>query len=313
MSATTVPAAEPLDAQIKSLDENLPGGLALPVSADLVKARDQFRRLTVALRDAQPPANLASMEDVEVPGAAGPQKARIYHPHSPIADATLLFIHGGGFVVGDIESYELQVRTIAERTQLTTVSVEYRLAPEDPFPAAAEDAISITEHVLAHAVDFGGSRVIVSGDSAGGGLTAVVAQHVKGIVGQVLIYPVTDFTMRGGSLDEHGDGPVLTSVAGEAFFSAYLSKESDATNPEASPLLADDFASLPPAVVVTDEYDILRDQGLAYAAKLEAAGVPTTHLHYPSLTHGFMGLFPFSTACDAALTDICDATVALLD
>lgn len=301
-----VPAAEPLDPQVKQLQDSLPGGLALPVGNDPVKARDQFRRITVALRDQQPAADLASVEDVELPGAEGPQKARIYHPKSPVSDATFLFFHGGGFVIGDIESYDLQVRTLAERSGLRTISAEYRLAPEDPWPAAVDDAVAIAEQLLS---DSSGP-VIVGGDSAGGCLAAVVAQNVAGLAGQVLIYPVTDFVTEYSSHSEHADGPVLTAAATELFRHAYVG-DVDPSDPRVSPLSAEDLSGLPPAVVVTDEYDVLRDAGLAYAARLDEAGVLKTHLHYPSLTHGFMGLFPFSTACDAALTDIADATASL--
>ncbi|MGH2960159.1 MAG: alpha/beta hydrolase, partial [Solirubrobacterales bacterium] len=287
-----VPTAEPLDSQIQLLVDNLPGGLALPAGSDPIKARAQFRRITGGLREQLPPANLAAIEDITVPGANGDQRARVYIPHGDKPTGTFLFFHGGGFIIGDIESYELQTRTIAERTGMQVISAEYRLAPEDPFPAAADDALSITEWVLAHADDFGedASRVIVGGDSAGGNLAAVVAQGLEGIAGLVLVYPAADFSTRYPSLDEHADGPVLTKEAGLVFHAAYLG-DSDPEDPRLSPLQGEDFGHHPPAVVVTCEYDILRDPGLAYAAKLADFDVPLTHLHYPSLMHGFMGFF----------------------
>lgn len=307
-----VPPAEPFDPELTALAANLPGGLALPVSDDPVKSRDQFRRITVALRDSQPPANLAGMEDLTVPGASDDQKARVYIPFGEGPTGTLLFFHGGGFIIGDIESYELQVRTIAERTGMTTVSVEYRLAPEDPFPAAADDAASIASWVVANVDQFGGdaSRIVVAGDSAGGNLAAVVGQHVDGIAGQVLIYPAVDFATSYDSVDQHADGPVLTKEAGTLFRAAYLG-DADPADPRLSPFFGEDFGNQPPSVVVTTEYDILRDGGLAYAARLEEFGVPVKHLHYPSLMHGFMGCFPFSKACNRALDEISAATVGL--
>ncbi|MBJ7459020.1 MAG: alpha/beta hydrolase [Thermoleophilaceae bacterium] len=307
-----VPPAEPFDPELKTLADSLPGGLALPVSDDPVKSRDQFRRITVALREQLPPGNLERMDDITVPGAAGDLPARVYIPVGGGSGGTLLFLHGGGFIVGDIPSYELQVRTIAERTGMITISPEYRLAPEEPFPAAADDAVSIATWVVANVDRFGGdaSRVVVAGDSAGGNLAAVVGQHVDGIAGQVLIYPTTDFSTTYASVEQHADGPVLTKQAGGQFRRAYLGG-TDPTDPRVSPLLGEDFGSQPPSVVVTSEYDILRDEGLAYAAKLSEYGVPVKHLHYPSLMHGFMGCFPFSKACDLAMDEICGAAIGV--
>lgn len=307
-----VPTAEPFDPELQALADNLPGGLALPMSDDPVKSRDQFRRITVALRESLPPANLERMDDITVPGAVGDQAARVYVPVGGGNGGTLLFFHGGGFIIGDIPSYELQVRSIAERTGMITISAEYRLAPEDPFPAAADDAVSIAAWVIENVDKFGGdaARIVVAGDSAGGNLAAVVGQSVDGIVGQVLIYPAIDFATTYASVDQHADGPVLTKEAGSVFQKAYVG-DHDRADPRVSPLFAEDFASQPPSVVVTTEYDILRDGGLAYAAKLEESAVPVEHLHYPSLMHGFMGCFPFSKACDRALDEICAAVVDL--
>ncbi|MGK2877966.1 MAG: alpha/beta hydrolase [Solirubrobacterales bacterium] len=307
-----VPPAEPFDLELQTLADNLPGGLALPVGDDPVKSRDQFRRITVALREQLPPANLERMDDITVPGAVGDQAARVYVPIGGGNGGTLLFFHGGGFIIGDIPSYELQVRTFAERTGMITISAEYRLAPEDPFPAAADDAMSIASWVIANVDQFGGdaSRIIVAGDSAGGNLAAVVGQHVEGVAGQVLIYPATDFSRRYDSVEQHADGPVLTREAGAVFQAAYLGA-GDPADPRISPLLGEDFGNQPPSVVVTTEYDILRDGGLAYAAKLKEYDVPVQHLHYPTLMHGFMGCFPFSKGCDRALDEICAAAAGL--
>lgn len=307
-----VPPAEPLDPQLQTLVDNLPGGLALPVKDDPVEARNQFRRLTVALRETLPPANLAGMEDITVPGATGDHEARVYIPFGEEKAPTILFFHGGGFIIGDIPSYELQTRTIAERTGMQVISTEYRLAPEDPFPAAADDAETIARWALEHAEEFGDGRVIVMGDSAGGNLAAVVGQNVEGITGQVLVYPASDFSREYPSYAEHADGPVLTGEAGAIFRAAYVGA-SDPTDPRVSPVLGEDFAGQPPAVVVTCEHDILRDVGLTHAARFEDAGAAAKHLHYPSLTHGFMGLFAMSEACDAALNEICAATRNLTD
>lgn len=300
--------AEPLDAQIQLLVDNLPGGISLPVGTDPIKAREQFRRITVALRDQQPPADLAEIRDIKVPGAASELDARVFVPRGDGPTPTILFFHGGGFIVGDIDTHELQTRAIAERTEMQVVSVNYRLAPEDPFPAAADDAEAIANWVVGNIGDFGGDsdHVLVMGDSAGGNLSAVCAQHVKGISGQVLVYPTVDFSEQRPAVEEHADGPLLTAEAGRVFHAAYLA-DGDPADPRISPLLGEDFAGQPPAVVVSCEYDILRDDGIAYAKKLRDHGVPATHLHYPSLMHGFMGFFPMSPGCDAALDEICAA------
>lgn len=307
-----VPTAEPFDPELKALADRLPGGLALPASDDPVKSRDQFRRITVALRETLPPANLERIDDITVPGAVGSQAARVYVPVGGGNGGTLLFFHGGGFIIGDIPSYELQVRSIAERTGMITVSAEYRLAPENPFPAAADDAVSIAAWVIENVDKLGGdvAGIVVAGDSAGGNLAAIVGQHVDGIAGQVLIYPAIDFATAYESIDQHADGPVLTKEAGDLFRKAYLG-DGDPLDPRISPLFGEHFENQPPCVVVTAEYDILRDGGLAYAAKLEESGVPVKHLHYPSLMHGFMGFIPFSKACDQALDEICEAAVEL--
>lgn len=311
-AGTGLPPAAPLDPQIQTLVDNLPNGISLPVGTDPVKARAQFERITVALRDQQGPADLAGIENIKVPGAAGELDARIYIPFGEGDTPTILFFHGGGFIVGSIESHDLQVRSIAERTGATVVSAEYRLAPENPFPAAADDAESIARFVVANIDRFGGdaSRVIVAGDSAGGNLAAVCAQNVPGVTGQLLIYPVVDFATVTPAMTEHAEGPLLTAKAASVFHEAYAGS-ADHTDPRLSPIFAEDLSGLPPAVVVTCEYDILRDGGAAYAEKLRDASVPVTQLHYPSLMHGFMGFFPLSSGCDAALAELCEAATTL--
>lgn len=307
-----LPPAEPLDPQIQLLVDNVPGGISLRLGDDPAKARDQFRRITVALRDQQPAANLAEIREIKVPGTSGELDARVYVPHGDGLTATLLFFHGGGFVVGDIESHDLQARAIAERTGATVISANYRLAPEHPFPAAADDAEVIARWVVANVERFGGdaTRLLVGGDSAGGNLAAVCAQQVPGITGQLLIYPTLDFNGATQALADHADGPLLTAEAAVIVRAAYLA-DGDPDDPRVSPLRGINFSKQPPAVIVTCEYDILRDDGLLYARKLAEAGVAVTHLHYPSLMHGFMGFFPLSPGCDTALDEICSATKEL--
>jgi acetyl esterase len=308
----SLPPDEPLDPQIQLLVDNIPGGIGLDLGDDPVRARDQFRRITVALRDQQPPTELAEIRDIKVPGAAGELDARVYLQHGDEPTPTIVFLHGGGFVVGDIDSHDLQVRAIAERTGATIVSANYRLAPEHPFPAAADDAELIVRWVVANVDRFGGdaAHVLVAGDSAGGNLAAVCAQRLPGISGQVLLYPTLDFAGSTQAHTDHAEGPLLTAEAARVIQAAYL-VDGDPEDPRLSPLRGEVTSGTPPAVIVTCEHDILRDDGLPYAEKLRKAGVSVTHLHYPALMHGFIGFYPLSEACDSALDEICAAIVYL--
>jgi len=299
-----------LDPQIQALEDNLPNGLALPIG-DPVAARETFRSLNVALRDAQPPTTLASIEDLEVPGARGPLPARIYRPAAEGDTATILWIHGGGFVIGDVDAYDFQARTLAERTGATVIAVDYGLAPEDPFPNGADDAEAAARWVLSNVDRLGGDaeRVAIAGDSAGGNLSAVTTQALRdespGFKAQLLLYPVVDVSREYPSHTENAAGPVLTLESALWFGGLYLTDPgSQSSDPRASPLLGE-LAGLPPAIVVTAQYDPLRDEGVAYADALKAAGVPVTHLHYDALMHGFFGFGPLSAACEAAIDEIC--------
>jgi acetyl esterase len=301
-----------LDPQIQMLVDNLPGGLALPVGDALV-ARQTFHDLTVASGQAQPPANLASTEDITVPGASGDLPARVYRPHGEGTTATILFIHGGGFVVGDIDAYDLQARTLAEKSGATVIATDYRLAPEDPYPAGVDDAISVAHWTLANVDTLGGdpSNVVVAGDSAGGNFAAVVAQELRnespGFSGQLLLYPAIDLATEYPSLTSRADGPVLTAEAASMFDEFYIPEGVDRAEPKLSPAQNPDLTGLPPTIIATAEYDMLCDAGKHYAKQLEDAGVSVTHFHYDTLPHGFFGFGPFSEAAAAAIDEISTA------
>lgn len=310
----------PLDPQLQTLIDNIPGGIALPAGDHLV-ARETFHRLASEVGANQPPADLAATEDVTVPGAAGPLAARVYRPHGD-GSTTFLFIHGGGFVVGDIASYDFHARTLAERIGTTLISVDYRLAPEDPWPAAADDIESIARWVLDNVADLGGdpARVIVGGDSAGGNLAAVAAQtyidEQPGFAAAAFFYPAIDLSRDYPSVSEHADGPVLTAEAmamfGPAYVGAAVERGIDVGDRRISPINFDRLGDMPPTLVVTAGYDVLRDAGQAYAARAEEAGGDVRKLHYPTLPHGFIGLTPFSAACDSAVDEICSAVCDLV-
>jgi acetyl esterase len=199
------------------------------------------------------------------------------------------------------------------------VSVDYRLAPESPFPAGPEDALAGMEWVAAHVGELGGDagRLAIGGDSAGGNLSAGVAQAWRGrepaLVAQLLIYPVTDMLNERPSATENGEGLLLTRDDMEWFHGHYLGGDEDRrSDPRASPALADDLSGLPPAIVVTAQYDPLRDDGDAYAAALEAAGVRVIHRRFDGLVHGFFALGAFSKAAGAAVDRVCDDLRELL-
>jgi acetyl esterase len=228
---------------------------------------------------------------------------RTYRP-SGEALATLVFFHGGGFVIGDLESYDAQCRTLCSRVGVTVISVDYRLAPEHPFPAGVEDALAAFDWVVAHEP----GPFVVGGDSAGGNLAAVTAQARRDqLVAQLLIYPATDLATEYPSMEENGEGLFLTKDDMDWFHHHYLGDdESTRSDPRASPALAEDLSGLPPALIYTAQYDPLRDAGDAYAKALSAAGVKVTHRCFEGLIHGFFALGPLSQAAAGAVERVCD-------
>lgn len=307
----------PLDPQIKALNDSVPGGLGLPMG-DPVEARALFRALNVGVAESQPPADLAAVEDITVPGAEGPLRARVYRPHTEGPLATLVYFHGGGFVVGDIDAYDMQASTIAERTGAVVLSVDYRLAPDHRFPASVEDAESVMRWALANAARLGGDdgRVAVGGDSAGGNLAAVTAQSLRGELArpsaQLLIYPVLDFSNVYPSRAENANAPLLNEERMEWFNELYLPERVDKRDPRLSPLLTKNLTGLARTLIVTAGYDPLRDEGDLYAQSLTTAGVAVRHLRFESQIHGFFGLGPFSEGAAAAIDAVCVAAGELL-
>jgi len=207
----------------------------------------------------------------------------------------LVFFHGGGWVIGDLETHDVLCRQITAEAGIEVVAVDYRLAPEHKFPAAVDDAWAATKWVVANAGKLGidPKRVAVGGDSAGGNLAAVVALLARDAGGpaialQVLLYPVTDFTTETGSYRECADGYLLTLDSMRWFFDHYLKSPAEAGDWRASPLRAPSHAGLPPALIVTAGFDPLRDEGEAYAKKLRAAGVRVDYICYGGMVHGFV-------------------------
>ena len=234
---------------------------------------------------------------------------RVYRPaevDGPVA--TVVYLHGGGWFRGDLDTHDQVVRRLVRDTGAVFVSVDYRLAPEHPWPAATHDAVAAIRWVADRLASYGGSDVLaVAGDSAGGNLAAIATQELRGevpIAAQLLIYPATDLLGHHGSRDEFGTGHLLTAAMTDYINVLYFSGEEPAPrDPRHSPLHGD-LTGLPPAVVATAECDILRDEGEAYAAALAAAGVRVDAVCHDGMIHGFMDQGHVSPAAAVATRDV---------
>jgi len=280
----------PVDPQVQQiLDES--AGRPPPQTLTPDEARIEMRG---AVESIPRPDVVASAVDREIPGVAGDLPVRVYTPRGDGPFPVTAFFHGGGWVIGDLETHDNMCRLLCEATRSVIVSVHYRRAPEHKFPAAADDCFAATVWTAENAEELGGdpSKLIVGGDSAGGNLATVVALQAreKGhphVAFQLLIYPVIDCDFNTPSYLENATGYGLTREAMQWFFRHYVANEAEATQPYVSPLRASNLAGLPPAYVLTAEYDPLRDEGEAYARRLEEAGVPVTLERFPGMHHGF--------------------------
>ena len=271
------------------------------------QARDLHRDLNVPGPEYEPPAVEAVTETV-VRGSGHDIGVRAYESAEDGPGATIVWAHGGGHVLGDLETEDKVARTLANATGCTVVSVDYRLAPEHPFPAALEDVLDVTAWANEHADDVGGDpdRVVVGGSSAGGGLAAgatLVARDQGGpdIDYQVLAYPAVNALDFFPSMGEN-DGIFLSAEDGAWFQDQYRQSEFDAANYYAYPLHAPDLSGLPDATVVTAGFDPLRDEGVAYAEELAEAGAEVAHHHYDDMIHAFMDMLapePWERATEA--------------
>lgn len=246
------------------------------------------------------PIEVAEIKNLDMPGPGGTIALRLYRAE-PLktgeAQPVIVYFHGGGWVIGDLESHDTVCRELAARSGATLISVDYRLAPEHVFPAAAEDAIAATKWVASNAAKLGvdASRMAVAGDSAGGNLAAVAALAARDAGGpairfQALLYPVTDFDLTRASYQENGMRPPVKTVTMAWFRDLYLTKPDDQKDWRAAPLQAADLSNLAPAFVLTAGYDPLRDEGHAYAEALKAAGNTCTYSCYEGQIHGFLNM-----------------------
>jgi acetyl esterase len=280
-------------------------------SVDAVEVRESLR----ASRKPRKHVSVAGVEDRTIPGhqGLGEIPVRIYHPLQPEVSGVplVVYLHGGGFVLCDLDSHDACCRRLANGIGGIVVSVDYRLAPEHRFPAAVDDAWAATEWVVEHGGELGGdtSRLVIAGDSAGGNLAAVVCMIARDrggppIAFQVLIYPVVDQRRKASASHDRAAPGVLTMAHMRWFTEQYLGPDGDRLNVFASPILAN-LAGLPPAHVVTGDLDPLCDENEEFAARLQAAGVPATVQRYPGMFHGFFNLPDDIPLAEQANADVC--------
>ncbi|HEV8441105.1 MAG TPA: alpha/beta hydrolase [Methylomirabilota bacterium] len=302
----------PLDPQAKRIIDAT-NALGLPPVEQMTpaEARESMRTRTAALG---PVEEVPRVEDHQVPVDGGHVTVRCYTPAGGGPFPALVFFHGGGWVIGDLYTHDGICRSLANAAACVVASVDYRLAPEHTYPVAAEDAFAATRWIAQHGSRLGvdSRRLAVGGDSAGGNLAAAVTLMARDRGGpslalQALIYPVTQHGFDTRSYEEHADGYLLTRTGMRWFWDHYLRRPEDGRQPYASPLLAPALDGLPPALVITAEYDPLCDEGEAYAARLREAGVPVTLTRYPGMIHGFFRMINLVDKARAARDEVAAA------
>ena len=284
-----------LDEDMKQLLSMIaPPGAPDLSSLSVAQARANMGALLMAPLEADA---VGRVENRTIPGPAGEIPVRIYTPSGSGPHPILVYFHGGGWVLCNLDTHDGTCRSLCNQARCVVVSVDYRLAPEHKFPNGLEDCYAATRWSAEHAHELGGDahRIAVGGDSAGGNLAACVSLLARErggprLVHQLLVYPVTDARFDTTSYRDNAEGFFLTRGAMQWFWNHYLRGEADAANPLAAPLRASDLSNLPPATVITAEYDPLRDEGESYARRLEEAGVPTRLARYDGVIHGFFGM-----------------------
>lgn len=302
-----------LDPQARAMLDLMASAGRVPVHQ--LSPRDARAQVLAGLAQSEPEP-VGRVEDRTIPGPETAIPVRIYWPHGDGPFPVLVFFHGSGFVICNLDTHDGICRSLTNGAGCVVVSVDYRLAPETKFPGPVEDCYAATAWVAKQAESLGADagRLAVGGDSAGGDLAAAVAQMARdrggpAIVFQLLIYPVTNYAFDTPSYAENGSGDYGLSTADMRWFwGHYLSNPSDGEHPYASPLRAQNLANLPPSLVITAECDVLRDEGEAYAAKLRAAGNLATCTRYEGMIHGFFGM---GAALDKAKLAVQEASMAL--
>jgi acetyl esterase len=303
----------PLDPDVvRFRDRQLAQGFPSYVAVGPERAREVSRSVTrwrgsVAARTEPDPVE--SVEDVQVPGTRA-LRARVYRPTGDVA-AQVLYFHGGGFVVGDLDTCDAHCRALAARVGAVVTSVDYSLAPEHPYPEPVDEGLQALRWVCSQGGRDGTSRspIGIAGDSAGANLAASVLLQVRSdpaiaVKAQLLLYPMLDPSLSFPSVQENGEGYGLDRETLEWFWRMYLPPGAAERYAVGSPL-TEPAAGMPASIVVTAGYDPLRDEGEAYAGRLLSAGVPTTTLRYDSLVHGFFGFGSHAPAAQSAISEIC--------
>ena len=309
--------AMPVDPQIQQVIDALAASDFEPVHAQSpARARAQYIRMIEARGIA--PAPVGAVEDRSIPGPAGDLPVRIYRPELDApALPGLVYFHGGGHVIGNLDTHDATARNLCNGAGCVVVSVDYRLAPEHKFPAAAEDAFAAVGWCAAHGAEIGidPRRIAVGGDSAGGNLAAVAALMARDAGGpaialQVLIYPVTDYACDTESYRTYSDGYGMLEARSMRWFrDHYLRDEADRLDWRAAPLRAGDLSGAPRALVLTAQCDVLHDEGEAYARRLRSAGVEVDHRDMPGMIHGFFTMAPAIDGAVRAQALVCNGLI----
>jgi acetyl esterase len=307
-----------LDPAARSVLEVMEAGGLPPIEQlSPAEARGNREGMRALAGDAVP---VAQVEDIEIAGLGGPLKLRIYTPDAVGSPhPCLLFFHGGGFVICDLDTHDNICRALAAGSRAVVIAVDYRLAPEHKFPAAVEDCEAATRWVAANSarLKIDPSLIAVGGDSAGGNLATVVARRLRDSDGpslalQILIYPVTDVRISDTpSMSEFSEDNFLTRPAMQWFMAHYLNQPLEASHPDASPLLAQDLKGLPPALVITAECDPLCSEGQAYAERLKEAAVPVNYICYPGMIHAFVSMRAAFPQSQQAIAEMASALRAM--
>lgn len=302
----------PMDPDLERMLQAMQAEIGPLIIGDPEVSRERGRRAR-ALFYPPVPFEVQSVEDVVLDGPGGGIAGRVYRPTTgPIG--TVVYFHGGGWVIGDLDSHDGHCRRLAATASAVVVAVDYRLAPENQFPAAFDDALAATRWVLARLDSFGGAGepVVVAGDSAGGNLAAAVALACRdagiALAGQLLIYPAVSLA----HIEKVDGDPMAPPSNGPAPEEQYLGDLAHASDWRASPARADNHTDVAPAIIGIGEYDFLRDQVLEYGKTLETAGVPVVLRYYPGLVHGFFGHGSASAAAERAADELSRDLAALL-
>ena len=306
----------PLDPEARMLLDQMQGMIRPFNELSVAEARAEIAALAAAAGE---PEAVARVENRTIPGPQGEIPVRIYTPDGRAPFPVLVYFHGGGWVIGNLDTHDPLCRQLANAAGCVVVSVDYHLAPEHPYPAAAEDAYAATRWTAANAAVFGGdaARIAVGGDSAGGNLAAVVALMARDrggppLVFQLLVYPVTDTPASDHpSYRENAEGYFLTRDMMHWFWNHYCERDQDVADAYLCPLRAKDLGRLPRTLVITAEFDPLRDEGEAYAARLGEAGVRVQLKRYAGMTHGFFGMGTLLAKAREATRDAADALRAV--